>query len=637
MYYRLTQTLADKGELLPITTEVKTQIKNKNNSFYKSVYYYNEKHKKIFDEKQSIAGITDVVTNELIFDIDHEGDLEKSRKDSIKIYNRLIKNNFYKESILISFSGSKGFHINVQLDEYITPKQHKKLAQYFAKDIEGFDAKVYNASRILRIPGTKHENSGLYKLPLQYSELKELSIEKIKETAKKSYIVNTNLKESSISKELKVIINKEKKEVATLNQVDYTRNPLGLSNWKLALFQGFYPPKNRSVALHILAVTLRSKGLSKDECYSILKSTNRTQSTRHNQEEFDKEELFNNVIRDAYSENRNGGTYSEDNFPVELQNYLVKIGVPRQNELNLKDIEDIDDVFNVFDNFATNIDKNTFKTGIKQLDDFCRITTSMLVGWLGAPGSAKTSALIQFMEKNAKEGEEIIFFSFDMGRPLIFLTLAEKHTKYTQDEIFEIFKSKNEEKKQEIKDAVNRNFANVKMCFQTSADVNHMRKYIEQYQNKTGKKIRMIVVDYLEKVVGPYSDPSVNAGIVAKGLQGLANDFDISVNLLLQPQKMVGTPADPIKSYRNIKGSSAIEQDCRVVISIYREGYNPDNFNEDHYITFTVLKNSMGKLGKVDCGWNGAKRLVYELEDIERQELEELRKKKQQRDQSDEF
>jgi hypothetical protein len=39
-----------------------------------------------------------------------------------------------------------------------------------------------------------------------------------------------------------------------------------------------------------------------------------------------------------------------------------------------------------------------------------------------------------------------------------------------------------------------------------------------------------------------------------------------------------------------IKGSSVIEQSCSVVLTLWREGYNPKTVTDDRYISFAAVK-----------------------------------------------
>ena len=97
---------------------------------------------------------------------------------------------------------------------------------------------------------------------------------------------------------------------------------------------------------------------------------------------------------------------------------------------------------------------------------------------------------------------------------------------------------------------------------------------------------------------------------------------------ILQTQKASGDVAEPLRSMRKVKGSSVLEQACSIIISLWREGFNPKEFDDDRFITFCCVKNRMGRLFEVDCGWEGVCGEVSELSDTEEQELEEIRKQK---------
>ena len=409
---------------------------------------------------------------------------------------------------------------------------------------------------------------------------------------------------------------------------DLRHNPLQLSAWKNALFQGFFPPGMRNYALMILTATLKSRGMTDKQAYFALKSTIEYQAFRYNQEKFSKEEFFDNIVSQVFSDTWKGGTFSEDKFPEELVKFLVELGVPKTSVG--KGFEKTTDLHAVFDDYATNIDANTIKTGIPGLDDIVRITTSMLVGILGSPGAGKTATVLNMLRDMSDGGEKSIFFSMDMGRPLVYQKMAQQLMGWEPDYLFKIYDEDNRQndKIKELRDAIDTNYENVEFSYDTGCDPDMIRLYIEEYIQVTESKPRLVVVDYLEKVPGPYSDQTANVGYVAKKLQTIANDLALCVVMLLQPQKMVGDPSYPIKSYRNIKGASIIEQDCRVVIGLWREGYSPESFENDKYITYAVLKNTMGKLGKVDCFWDGLRGYVGELTEEEQEDLNDLRKVK---------
>jgi len=647
MFIRVCEGLNDIGKLVPIN-DYTSYIKDLNKDHYTSIYHYTESHKKQADEiieierdgkkikrPRGVSGITDVTTNKLVWDFDSSS-LEDARKDCLELVNRLEAKGIVSDNINICFSGNKGFAVEVNSTDTFNPSEFKNIVTALASDLKTFDPKVVNPSRIFRVPFTKHITSGLYKTPLYKEELQNLSIEGIKELSKTSskidveYLTHKSIIPMSI-KMLKIAKKEVKKKVEMqVSDLDLKNKPEWLSNWKFALSRGLFKEGTRSFALTILAATCRAQNLSKIQTYYFLKAAADEQSDRYGSEKFSKDEIWKNIIEVVFGQNWQGGSWSEEHFPDDIKQHLLDLGIPRGNVVEDKGLESVSDISGVFTDYAENIDKNTIKTGIPGLDGIVRITTSMMVGLLGAPAGGKSATILNILRNMSLSGESSVFFSLDMGRPLIFQKMVQQLTGFDSDYLFKIYQQKNEEKKQFIQKTIEHNYQNVQLCFKTGATVEDLKKYIIDHEQTTGKKVRLVAVDYLEKVLGPYSDATANSGYVAAKLQELANDLRLCVILLLQPQKMVGVPSDPILSYRNIKGASVIEQDCRIVLSLWREGYNPQSYENDKFITYAVLKNTMGQLGQVECGWDGLKGEVFELDDMEKVELKELKKLKSQ-------
>jgi replicative DNA helicase len=648
MYRRLCTTLNDKGKLIPSTANVYDYVKDQKKDYYLGLYLYNEDQKKKFYSKvekvnkktgeveetiNGAKGINDVVTDKLVFDFDSKTNLEQAKSDTIELVDRLKTKGIDPEKLCITFSGNKGFGVEVLTNQEFTPEEAKSIAIGIAGDLDTFDPVIFNASRIIRVPFTRHQESNLCKLPLEYDELKETPLDEILTMAKDLYepeVVGSTVTIPSSLLKLKEVKKKEVRQVSAEDaaDLDLYNKPKWLSNWKYAIQEGFFPEGIRNHSLMILAATYRGQGFNKITAYRMLKGAAELQSQRTGQERYSDEEIWMNIIEQVYDSGWNGGTYAEDNFPENLKEYLTDIGIPRSNEKEEEFFVKANDVFDTFENFAENIEKNTIKTGIEELDRLCRITTSMLVGVLGAPGAGKTATILNILESHSGGGEESILFSLDMGKPLIYQKLAQKKTGLPAEEIFKIFVNKNEKKKQEIKHSIDKSYANMQMCFKTGATVDDIKKYIMAYEQQTGKKVRLIVVDYLEKLVGPFSDATANSGYNAAKLQEVCNELELCCLLLLQPQKMAGDPSEPLLTYRRVKGASVIEQDCRVIFSVFREGYHPQSYDEDNFITYAVLKNTMGTLGSVDCYWTGRTGSVDPIDDDGRAELKKLRKRK---------
>jgi replicative DNA helicase len=633
MYTRLCEGLNDKGKLIPKDDDIYKHIKDPKKDYYISVYNYNAEQKEKFDKDHTVAGIRDVTTNRLVFDFDSE-DLDQSRKDTVETVSRLKKIGVNPDDMNVYFSGGKGFHIVLNTDCEFTPEQAKKVALKVAKGLKTFDSVVYNPARIFRLPFTKHQSSGLYKIPLELRELETLKVEEIKTLAKEQYepevesnviLKSTKLEGYFHEKEQETSV-KPKSESSLLAELDLTKRPKFLSPWKFALEQGFFPPKQRSNALIILASTYKALGYNKTKCYYALKASAELQAERFDQDKFSKDEIYRNVIQPVFSNSWTGGTYAEDNFPEQIKEYLKELGVPRQDEQDLHEnfVVDINKGFDSFAKYATNIDENTMKFGIPALDNVLRVQVGHLIGILAGPGIGKTSMALTLLNNTSKEGVKSFFGSYDMAGNILIQKLVQRETRLSTDEIYDVYRNKNTKEIDRFQKVLQKNYNNVSFCFKSGQSVDELRESIRVEEEKLGEEIKLVIVDYLELIRAKSSDPTQASAEAIQGLREIANEGKVVV-CLLQPNKMSSTPDEPLLTYNAAKGSSAIAQAVTAMITCHRVGYSSDFPENDKFFNINIVKNRLGPLGKADFAWDGPTGRIRELEDIERMELKELR------------
>jgi KaiC/GvpD/RAD55 family RecA-like ATPase len=634
-YYRVCTSLNDKGVLIP---EGSNLDKYKKGEAYISAFKYNENHKDLFKKTGSVAGITDVVTDILYFDLDNK-DLEVSRKDTITVVERLESYGISSDQLRIDFSGSKGLHIAIHTTDSFSPQEARSLATSIAGDLPSFDSSIYNANRIMRIEGSIHAKTNLRKTPLSFDELKTLTIDDIKALSTEEYEYTKPPKVKLPEAILKLKSgNKSNSAVeveSDLGSVDYFSNPLGLSPILLAMSQGFFPNGQRSNALIRLASNLRSKGLTDTQCYFMLKAAADSQSRKYHSDKFSKEEIYNNIIKQVYGDNWNGGTFTEDNYPTQLLDYYDSLGVPRKAFSEVSGyIVKIKDKFDEFANYAQDIDKYTMRFGIPSLDKALKARKGHLIGLLAGPGIGKTSFGITLLNNTSKEGAKSLFFSLDMFSLNVYQKLIQRHTGYTEDEMFQFFKDKNASKIQEFKQILEDNYENVSFCFKSSMDVKELKKAIKLEEEKLGRQLDLILVDYLELIETEKSDPTASSSEAINGLREIANDGRVVV-VLLQPNKMSSKPDQPMLSYNAAKGSSMIAQAVTAMITCHRPGYSSENPENDRFFSVNVVKNRNGPLSQIDFSWEGKTQTIKELTPEQRFELSVLRDTKKDADEDD--
>ena len=634
MYIRLCKGLSDYGKLIPSTDNIYKHIKNQKQDYYTSVYLYDEKQKEEFNISNSVSGMKDVKTNKLIFDFDSK-DLDIARQDALTVISKLNNDNISSDSIDIFFSGGKGFHLVIETDDYFTPKEAKNTALKYAKGLKTFDSVVYNANRILRVPFTKHLESGLYKTPLQLDELENSTVEEIKDIAKEEYTPELTTKTKVETKQLITPIKLvEPIESSLVMDLDLSKRPKNMSSWKFALEQGFFPPGQRSNGLTILAATYRAMGYNKTKCYYSLKSAADLQSQKFGQGKFSKEEIHNNIINQVYSNTWDGGTWSEDNFPEQIKDYFEEQGIPRVDKNNDDEgfVVDVEQGFKSFEKYANLIDENTMKFGIKDLDDLLKVQTEHLIGVLAGPGVGKSSLAVTLLNSMSKQGIQSYFASYDMAQSIMFQKIVQRETKLIDEQIFDAFRNKDEKLINSFKEALVTNYKNVTFGFQSGQTVEELRRCIHTREQKIGQPIKLVVVDYLELVRTKSGDPTQASAEAVQGLREIANEGRVVI-VLLQPNKMSSTPDEPVLTYNAAKGSSAIAQAVTAMVTCHRPGYGT---TDDDFFCINVVKSRMGALGSASFSWHGPTGMIGQICDSERQRLKELKALKKL-EKSDEF
>lgn len=629
-YVRLSEGLRSYT-LIPSTDNVWDHVKSPDSKdYYTSIYRYNQEQYDKWKKSGSVAGIKDVYTNKLVFDFDSASNLDEARKDTTTLITRLISYGVPQDNIQVCFTGSKGFSVELETDRKLSPEEFKHITFELAKNLGTFDTSVNDPNRIFRLMGTKNLKSGLYKFPLTINQLAELPINDITTMAKSIDNLDETILEAWTPVRLPDSIynfkapkqEKKKEAVVDLEDFDLSKKPKWLSSQKYALQEGFFIEGERNTAFMILASTYKNQGFAKEIVYRMLKGVAEKQAARSGMDRYPDEELWNNVVTIVYSNNWKGGTYSYENTPL-LQAVGQRLGLPKDKAED-QILIPVENITNTFKKFATEIDKNTIKLGIDLIDSKVRVTTSMAVGLLAGPGAGKTSLSLGILNHNSMNNIPSLFFSLDMGAPLVYQRLIQKHLGYSDKKIFDIYQNNDTKSMQLIEKTISDNYKNVKFCFRSGLNVDDIRSTITQYQESTGEKIKLVVIDYLETISGPYSDATANSGYIAQAIKDIANDLEITVLVLLQPQKGAGDPSEELMSYRQIKGSSQIEQALSVIFTLWRPGFNPVTPEDDKYASIAVVKNRMGSLNKFDFQWSGLTGDLEELDEYQKQELKEL-------------
>jgi hypothetical protein len=134
------------------------------------------------------------VLSDFYMDFDEEGNPDKARREAVAVAKKLIRDyEIPEENITMAFSGMKGVSVTIDYQVFgaessaSLPLIWKSLVQELVTKLKlkTSDLSIYERRRLWRLLNSRHQRTGLYKIPLTLAELENLTIDKIKEMATK--------------------------------------------------------------------------------------------------------------------------------------------------------------------------------------------------------------------------------------------------------------------------------------------------------------------------------------------------------------------------------------------------------------------------------------------------------------------
>jgi hypothetical protein len=322
-----------------------------------------------------------------------------------------------------------------------------------------------------------------------------------------------------------------------------------------------------------------------------------------------------------------GGQYSLTDKTSWLYQYSTKYGIKDDSSKMEYTPRTLLDVTDDFKTYVKNIEKNTIKTGIKSLDDEVFLSTGANVLLVGAASSGKTSLSLDILENTSRAGIKSVFASLDMNRTRLFEKVMYRISGLPREQLYETFKQDGEARfMTELKER----YSNTFFFDKSAPTVQDIREYIIDCEQKSGEKVKFLMIDYFERLNCDKQDENAVGKQIAGEIQDLVNDLDLCSITLVQPNKAAlnGDASTPITSYTAIKGSAFLYQSARIILSIWRPFFTIKHNADDRFMSMGILKNDLGEIGQIDFSWNGKRGEIKELDDYGRQELKDLLKLK---------
>jgi hypothetical protein len=224
------------------------------------------------------------VLSDFYMDLDNEENPDKARREAVAVVKKLISDyDIPEENIAIAFSGMKGISITLDYKAFNAvssadlPLIWKGIVQELISKLKlkTADTGVYERRRLWRLLNSRHQKTGLYKIPLTLAELENLTIDKIKEMAVKPREPFTKTEAIPISKAEKLFnehknkiekwLNERKKSFEKTELTTFTDDPPCVKH----RFQIGAKAGSRNSFLFQLTVYYAHRGLSELEILNI--------------------------------------------------------------------------------------------------------------------------------------------------------------------------------------------------------------------------------------------------------------------------------------------------------------------------------------------------------------------------------
>lgn len=419
-YIRLAKGGVHNYKLVPDDGDIYKHVENFDSEYYTSIFKYSQDHYDRWVRTGSVAGIKDTTTNLLLFDLDSKSNPDIAREDAITVISRLVAAGFNEKDINVAFSGSKGFHVWVDTNETFTPAEFKTVVSSIAGDLESFDRVVSDSNRLIRLAGTKHSKTGLYKIPLSTDQLKTDTMDQIRKTASSNDVEA----EFSIGVSVPQVISalkspKKEKDTVDLGlvaELDLKKKPKFLDTPRWYLQNGFFGSGERNNAFLCLAATYKNLGFEKEHTYRLLKGVAEIQAKRNNMDRFADVELWKNIIEVVYSEFWGGGQFSSKDENSWLYHYCKKYNIEVSSED--KPLTMVELGGDSFTRYAKSFYETRIYTGLDSLDAAFPICAGSNVAIVGAASSGKCLALntpIRMFDGSVKMVQDIVVGDKLMG------------------------------------------------------------------------------------------------------------------------------------------------------------------------------------------------------------------------------
>jgi replicative DNA helicase len=277
---------------------------------------------------------------------------------------------------------------------------------------------------------------------------------------------------------------------------------------------------------------------------------------------------FSNVVKQEVLENSDERAID---VVEDIQGKLFKIATESEDG----DFKDMGFVTNLtIDYIKKQVQKDGFLTGIDTgFSDLNRMTSGFGEGDLviiaARPAMGKTSFVLNIAANVLKNDKGVAIFSLEMPSEQLMLRMISSHSSIPLQSIR--IGNLNDEEMSKITESVDY-FATRKLFIDDNSmqTIHSVRSKIRKLK-ATHPEISLVVIDYLQLMVGDSKERHIAVAEISRGLKMLARELKIPILALSQLNRGLESRPDKRPMMSDLRESGAIEQDADIIMFVYRD------------------------------------------------------------------
>ena len=522
------------------------------------------------------------------FDIDGET-LEESQ-GVLQALVGYIETTWGETPMRFAFSGNRGYHTAIPAaafggwlpSEALAPNL-KALALRLGEGLVDIDPKVYDRSRLWRLPNSINSKSGLYKIPLTRAEAFGAVSEIRGMAAEPRQLDEPDWDDAEPVDglvELWGAVCAEKPKVAASAPVN-------------VFASGLVEGERRQESAFNLARSMRGWGVPPSAAVSMLELWDGAQA--ESLKVTDGPDELERIVHNVYGDDPG-----------------------RADRISPDVILSLDDIAEKYTEYHQLTKQRAINLGLPDLDRTMRGISPGETCTVIAKTSVGKTAFAQNVLRNVgqDQGAESLFLSMEQPAAQSFERWAQMTLGSGGSRVYDRWEDvayRPELLAEMRKDALNR----VWTCELPNLKMDEVLQLAWAAQSKA-PNLGLIVIDYLGLIDAKDLDRTLYGQIseAARGMKNLAKTLNMAVMALCQISRSPDDHGDKPLHLSSARESGAIEEACDFLLGLYRPNIERLNGAEDDTMVIQLLKNRKGRTGRVECDFNPSTLTIAERPDV---------------------